>query len=293
MPPPPNENYASLLDSIRGHRCETMQRRKSKKSDSAVSPVVGVMLMLVVTIVIAAIVAGFAGGLISTVESSPTLSLDTEATTSDLTMEVLSVSEAIDTSNLKIIVSTAKGGSLYEGTLDTITGTGTGITYTSGGNGEDWGTYELLAGTKMNAENFVASLYSTNTSDQTVYNLSETIVAGSGNAAFDAGIEAVAVENTTTGNYDSEYISASSSISPFTDMPNAAGNMIYSWVKVRSSDAANGKLVLTNDGWTALRGANTLTQTPSATLAKGDTIKVSIIYLPTTTAIYTKELVVS
>lgn len=32
--------------------------------DSAVSPVVGVMLMLVVTIVIAALVASFAGGLV-------------------------------------------------------------------------------------------------------------------------------------------------------------------------------------------------------------------------------------
>jgi FlaG/FlaF family flagellin (archaellin) len=37
----------------------------SKKSDSeAVSPVVGVMLMLVVTIIIAAVVSGFAGGLV-------------------------------------------------------------------------------------------------------------------------------------------------------------------------------------------------------------------------------------
>ena len=36
-------------------------RKKEKKADNAVSPVVGVMLMLVVTIIIAAIVSVFAG----------------------------------------------------------------------------------------------------------------------------------------------------------------------------------------------------------------------------------------
>ena len=37
-------------------------KRFSKKNDEAVSPVVGVMLMLVVTIIIAAVVSGYAGG---------------------------------------------------------------------------------------------------------------------------------------------------------------------------------------------------------------------------------------
>ncbi|MBP2134025.1 FlaG/FlaF family flagellin (archaellin) [Methanomicrobium sp. W14] len=41
------------------------------KTESAVSPVVGVMLMLVVTIVIAAVVSGFAGSLVSSDSSSP------------------------------------------------------------------------------------------------------------------------------------------------------------------------------------------------------------------------------
>jgi len=42
-----------------------------KKTDSAVSPVVGVMLMLVVVVIIAAIVSGFAGGLVSGVKKTP------------------------------------------------------------------------------------------------------------------------------------------------------------------------------------------------------------------------------
>ena len=50
-----------------------------KKKEDAVSPVIGVMLMLVVTIVIAAVVAAFAGGLGSDVEMAPTAALDIDA----------------------------------------------------------------------------------------------------------------------------------------------------------------------------------------------------------------------
>jgi len=46
------------------------------KSEDAVSPVIGVMLMLVVTIVIAAVVAAFAGGLGADAETAPTTVLD-------------------------------------------------------------------------------------------------------------------------------------------------------------------------------------------------------------------------
>jgi FlaG/FlaF family flagellin (archaellin) len=42
-----------------------------KRTESAVSPVVGVMLMLVVTIIIAAIVSAFSGGLVSGVNKPP------------------------------------------------------------------------------------------------------------------------------------------------------------------------------------------------------------------------------
>ena len=47
-----------------------------ERNEDAVSPVIGVMLMLVVTIVIAAVVAAFAGGLGSDVEMAPTAALD-------------------------------------------------------------------------------------------------------------------------------------------------------------------------------------------------------------------------
>ncbi len=49
----------------------------NEKKEDAVSPVVGVMLMLVVTIIIAAVVSGFAGGLATGKEKAPQVSLDT------------------------------------------------------------------------------------------------------------------------------------------------------------------------------------------------------------------------
>ena len=45
-------------------------------NEDAVSPVIGVMLMLVVTIVIAAVVSGFAGGLAGETRVAPTASID-------------------------------------------------------------------------------------------------------------------------------------------------------------------------------------------------------------------------
>jgi FlaG/FlaF family flagellin (archaellin) len=51
--------------------------KKSNKED-AVSPVIGVMLMLVVTIVIAAVVAAFASGLGGDVESAPAAAFDVD-----------------------------------------------------------------------------------------------------------------------------------------------------------------------------------------------------------------------
>ena len=86
------------------------------KNDQAVSPVVGVMLMLVVTIIIAAVVSGFAGGLVAGgSQKSPTLSMDVMITNSGtwtnsgFSAIVTGVSEPIRTSDLKIITSWKKG----------------------------------------------------------------------------------------------------------------------------------------------------------------------------------------
>jgi archaeal type IV pilus assembly protein PilA len=88
-------------------------RRLSKKNgDTAVSPVVGVMLMLVVTIIIAAVVSGFAGGLINgNNQKAPSITMDVKISNtgswigSGFTASVTSVSEPIATKNLRIVTS--------------------------------------------------------------------------------------------------------------------------------------------------------------------------------------------
>lgn len=50
-------------------------RTQQRRNEEAVSPVIGVMLMLVVTVIIAAVVSGFAGGLAGGAESPPQASI--------------------------------------------------------------------------------------------------------------------------------------------------------------------------------------------------------------------------
>ena len=98
-----------------------MQKRTSKvlksknTGEDAVSPVVGVMLLLVVTVIIAAVVATFASGLVTTQQTVPTMSADVKITSLDtyksmggagkFEMEIIAVSEPILTKNLKIVTS--------------------------------------------------------------------------------------------------------------------------------------------------------------------------------------------
>jgi len=54
-----------------------------RKNDSAVSPVIGVMLMLVVVIIIAAVVSGFAGGLVSGTKKTPQATISAQFSQTD------------------------------------------------------------------------------------------------------------------------------------------------------------------------------------------------------------------
>lgn len=93
-------------------------------NDHAVSPVVGVMLMLVVTIIIAAVVSGFAGGLMGEgQQKAPTLALVVKImntgswTGSGFFATVNGVSEPILTKDLRIVTSwtAANGGNPVSG----------------------------------------------------------------------------------------------------------------------------------------------------------------------------------
>lgn len=158
-----------------------MKKKEFSNNENAVSPVIGVMLMIVVTVILAAAVSGYAGGIGGNMQKAPQLTMDVAikntgyATSSYILFDVLGVSEPIPTKDLKIITSwnnnTAVNGATivaWDGTAagkNSNTGTysyhsplgfGVGVTpinneRTSGNydNGQYFGNYILIAGTSM------------------------------------------------------------------------------------------------------------------------------------------------
>jgi archaeal type IV pilus assembly protein PilA len=95
-----------------------------KDPSDAVSPVVGVMLMLVVTIIIAAVVSAFAGGLTTGQEKAPTATMDIVVANeghgylNGLYFKVTSVSEPIQTKDVKLVTTwKAKDGTVGGATV--------------------------------------------------------------------------------------------------------------------------------------------------------------------------------
>lgn len=81
---------------------------EAKERESAVSPVVGVMLMLVVTIIIAATVSAFAGGLVGTSDKAPQAAFDVKIVNEgwSVTMAFTHLGgDPIDTARTKLITS--------------------------------------------------------------------------------------------------------------------------------------------------------------------------------------------
>ena len=93
-----------------------------KKSDDAISPVIGVMLMLVITVVIAAVITVFATGTVADTEPAPTAVLDVEIYdyyqaipgTGGPDFHITQISgDALDTSKLEIRLSWKHEGKSY------------------------------------------------------------------------------------------------------------------------------------------------------------------------------------
>ena len=103
---------------------------KRTEKDDAVSPVVGVMLMLVVTIIIAAVVAAFASGVAGDTEKVPSVMLDASVDADWITgmdweigkgaLFITSVGgEVIDLSKISVKISSKSGASYtYEGPVN-------------------------------------------------------------------------------------------------------------------------------------------------------------------------------
>jgi len=147
--------------------------------ESAVSPVIGVMLMLVVTIIIAAVVSAFAGGIGSDQQKAPGISgqiviENTGDSSSRFDIRVESVSEPIPSKDLKIVTSWTKKdstGTIITGgntTLPNVAlnnygttlrvqpyGYGSGVTswgaYGTPTPDQQFGNYTLTGGTSMHS----------------------------------------------------------------------------------------------------------------------------------------------
>jgi archaeal type IV pilus assembly protein PilA len=98
---------------------EKMTRYRRTGDEHAVSPVVGVMLMLVVTIIIAAVVSAFAGGLSAGKEKAPQVSLETHIKLTggmsagpSLIIKDLG-GDPVNTRNVKLLTSWANASGIY------------------------------------------------------------------------------------------------------------------------------------------------------------------------------------
>ncbi|MDO5846367.1 MAG: type IV pilin N-terminal domain-containing protein, partial [Methanocorpusculum sp.] len=149
-----------------------MSQKQMNKIDAAVSPVVGVMLMIVVTIIIAALVSGMAGGLITGVQKTPSIVVDVgldqytqyQSTYTTLTLDVLSVSEPIKSSDVEISLTVMnKTGYHAAGVAkkSPFTGSGTGISNITDGS-NIFGNFTIFAGTSISGDIYIQN--------QTVHN---------------------------------------------------------------------------------------------------------------------------
>ena len=103
--------------------------KKTEQKDDAVSPVVGVMLMLVVTIIIAAVVAAFATGLSSSTEAAPVASLTVKIPTENGVVSDFQIyhnsGDPIPTKDLKISFGwTGSDGTHYSHSYSALTDSG-------------------------------------------------------------------------------------------------------------------------------------------------------------------------
>lgn len=138
-----------------------ISRTQVKQRDSAVSPVVGIMLMITITLILAAIISGMTGGIAQSQKKPPQMVFESsvviDGANSFLDIRVISVSEGILTRDLKFQTEWKDKGKQTHRTTVTPNQKNVGDqTYplgygTSTSNSADFGNYTLLAGTRLNA----------------------------------------------------------------------------------------------------------------------------------------------
>ena len=231
-----------------------------------------------VTIIIAAVVSTMAGGLFSTQSPAPTLSAQTvcsvdkggEDKNCTLYIDVLSTSEVINTTDLKITVDSLSGGTRFFTTIteespQDINGTGAGVPSqclpNSARSNLQFGGFDLRSGVQMSGKIILS-----NTSDVVKYNLTagEIIPA---HAYIDFA-------DKTTGDADPEKYGPYLKLNRPTTLPPEYLGSYY----------------LFNDGWDYSKGTGILTGYGIGTLNPGDEVSVKIIYIPNGQTIYSSNV---
>jgi len=258
-----------------------MKRRTDmKERDDAVSPVIGVMLMIVVTLIIAAVVSAMAGGVFTAQSPAPTISakvtcsVDTAADAKDknctLNIDVLSTSEVIDTKDLKITLDSLSGGARLFTTITAdrpqdINGTGAGVPSEclpgSARSNLQYGKFDLRSGVQMSGKVIL-----TDSSKFAEYDL------------------------TAGDDIPSEAYSDSADPETAAEDPEKYGP----YMKLNKPDNLpakyKGHYYLFNDGWEYSKKTGILTKHDTAYLNPGDKVSVKIIYIPNGQTVYSSDV---
>ncbi|WP_052418809.1 type IV pilin [Methanolacinia paynteri] len=255
-------------------------KKEPGHSEAAVSPVVGVMLMLVVTIIIAAVVSGFAGGLVGgTSQNAPLLTMDVKISNtgtyvgSGFSATVTSVSDPIKTKDIKIAtswrVTDSNSGDITSGG-ETSTPLVANVNSPEIGNG---GSITSLIesnapygyGPGVNSSSGAQSLTNPfDKPDQQFGNYS--LIQGTGLVAFAYGSNSEKAIGSSTGQSDDGGYGV---VTPYEYNPGGS----YTDASVDAATAVLG------DDWEKLRS--------------GDTVNVKVIHIPTGKVIFEKDVAVT
>jgi len=235
-----------------------LKRMTRKNGEEGVSPVVGVMLMLVVTIIIAAVVSGFAGGLMGTQEKSPTIAMEISIKntgvfgSSTFQANVISVSDPIQTKDLKLVTSWTNSSGGKGGA--TVTKEKNVFGWNGGGFPASGGTAPWGYGPGVVASNSGKP----NNAEQQFGNY--TLLGGTTMIAYPAGQSGGFITSAGSSGY------GVSSLGQYSN-----------WVYTEDHNV---------DGMQAVLGENW------ETLKAGDVVNVKLIYIPSGATIFSKDVVV-
>jgi FlaG/FlaF family flagellin (archaellin) len=254
---------------------EYLKSLKTRKPEDAVSPVVGVMLMLVVTIIIAAVISGFAGGLMGNAHKSPTLQMDVKIANSGswygsgFYANVHGVSEPIATKNLKIVTSWS---AVDANTKAVIHGGNTSI----GGVTNSW--YYVTQKQNIVIPNAVPLGFGVGITNKSTGQNQDSdpdfiLAEQFGNYSLEQGTSMVAQPEGASGPGISTMVGSLNSgygvVTPYT----------YTYGGVFDVPQIDPMQAMLGTGWENLRA--------------GDTVSVKVIYVPTGQTIYSKDVAVA